>query len=58
MKKPHMRTIIGSSKGDCVLIILFPLYGSIARPFECNLFRMCQWYDPSTCILEEKLIQY
>ena len=43
MKRPYMRTIIGSSKGDCVLIILFPLYGSVARPFECNLFRMSQY---------------
>ena len=28
LEKPHMRTIKGSSGKDCVLIILFQLYGS------------------------------
>ena len=31
-----MRTIVGSFGRDCVLIILFPLYGSKAGFFECN----------------------
>ena len=37
-----MRTIIGSSEQDCVLIILFPFYGSKASFLECNLFWMGQ----------------
>ena len=53
-----MRTVIGSSDMDCALIILFPLYDSKAGLFECNLFWMALQYDPSTFILEEKLIQY
>ena len=40
-----MRTIIGSSGRDCVLIILFQLYGSKAGFFEGNLLWMGQ-YDP------------
>ena len=32
-----MRTIIGSSGRDCVLIILFQLYGSKVEFFEDNL---------------------
>ena len=42
MKKPYLRTIEGSSGKDCVLIILFQLYGSKAGLFEGNLFRMGQ----------------
>ena len=38
MKKPYTDTIIGSSGMDCVLIILFQLYGSKARLFKGNLF--------------------
>ena len=57
MKKPHMRTTIGSSGSDCVLIILFQLYGSKAGLFEGHLFWVDQ-YDPQTFILEEELIQY
>ena len=38
IKNPHMRTVIGSSGRDYVLIILFPFYGSKARIFEYNLF--------------------
>ena len=38
MKKPYMRTIIGSSGGDCVLVILFQLYGYKGGLFEGNLF--------------------
>ena len=54
-----MRTIIGASGWDSVLIILFKLDGSKAWLFESNLFRVGQ-YDPppSTFILEEKLIQH
>ena len=58
MKKPYMPTIIGSSDRNCALIILFPLNGSKAGLFECHLFWMGQSYDPSTFILEEKLIHY
>ena len=38
MKKRYIRTIIRSSGKDCVLIILFQLYGSKAGLFESNLF--------------------
>ena len=38
MKKPYVHTIIGSSGRDCVLIILFQLYGCKAEPFEDSLF--------------------
>ena len=38
MKKPYMRTNIGSSRRDCVLIILFQHYGSKAVLFQGNLF--------------------
>ena len=60
MKKPYMRTIIGSSGRDCVFIMLFPLYGSKTGLIQDNLFRVGQ-YDsppPPTFILEDKLIQY
>ena len=43
MKKPYMRTIIGSSGRDCVLIILFQFYDSKARLFESNLFWVGQY---------------
>ena len=36
-----MCTIIGSSGRDCILIILFQLYGCKTRLFEGNLF----WID-------------
>ena len=57
MKKPYMRTIIGSSGRDSVLVILFQLYRSKAGFFNDNLFWVGQ-YDPTTFILEEELIQY
>ena len=58
MKKPYLCTIIGSSGRDCVLIILFELYGSKTGFFEGNLFWVGH-YDPLlTFILEEELIQY
>ena len=57
MKKLYMRTIIGYSGRDCVLIILFQLYGSKTGPFQVNLFWLGK-YDPRTFILEEELIQY
>ena len=34
MKKWYMRAIIGPSEGDCVLIILFQLYGSKTWLFD------------------------
>ena len=52
-----MRTNLGSSGRDCVLIILFQLYGSKAGLFEGNLLWPGQ-YDPPTFILEKELIQY
>ena len=59
MKKPYMRTIIGSSGRDCVLITLFQLYASKAGLFEGNLFWVGQYdHPPPTVILEEGLIQY
>ena len=51
MKEPYTYTIIGSSGRDCVLIILFQLYGTKAEIFEDNLF----W--KKNFILEEELIQ-
>ena len=56
MKKPYMRTTIGSSGRDCVLIMLFQLCDSKAWLFESDLFWVGQ-YDPQTFMLEE-LIQY
>ena len=38
-----MRTIIGSSERDCVLTILFQLYGYKARNFVGNLFWVGQY---------------
>ena len=66
MKKPYMRTIIGSSEIGCVLIILFQLYGSKTVLFESNLFWVGQYYhhptpptpSPATFVLEEELVQY
>ena len=52
-----MYTIIGSSGRDCVLIILFQLYGSKAKLFEDNLLWLDQ-YDHPNVILKEELIQY
>ena len=44
MKKPFMRTIMGFSGRDCILIILFQLYGFKTGLFEGNLFWMGQYY--------------
>ena len=52
-----MRTIIGFSERACVSINLFPLYGSQAGLFV-GLFFWVGQHDPSTFILEQKLIQY
>ena len=46
MKKPYMRTIIGSSGRDCVFIMLFPLYGSKTGLIQDNLFRVGQYDSP------------
>ena len=43
MKRPYMHTIIGSSGRDCVLIILFQLYGTRAGLFEGNLSGVGQY---------------
>ena len=45
MKKLYMRTNIGSSERDSVLIILYQLYGSKADLFDGNLLWVSQ-YDP------------
>ena len=37
MKKLYMRTIIGSSERDCVLIVLFQLFASKAGILEGSL---------------------
>ena len=57
MKKPHMRTIIGYSRRNCILITLFQLYSSRAGVFEGDLFWVGQ-YEPQTLTLEEELTQY
>ena len=46
MKKPYMRTIIGSSGRDCVFIMLVPLYGSKTGLIQDNLFRVGQYDSP------------
>ena len=59
MKKQYMRTITGSSGRDCVLIILFQLYGTKAGIFkEGNLFWVGHYDHFLIFILEEELIQY
>ena len=50
IKKPCMRTIIGSSGRDCVLIILFQFCGSKAGLFESNLIWVGQ-NDPTLSVL-------
>ena len=46
MKKPNIHTILGSSRRDCVLIILFQLYDSKSGPFAGNLFGVSVWHSP------------
>ena len=46
MRKLYVHTIIGSSGGDCVLIILFQIYGSRAALFEVDLFWVGQYDHP------------
>ena len=54
-----MRTVIGSSGRDSVLINLLQLYGSKTGLFKSNLFWAGQYYPhPLTFILEEELIEY
>ena len=45
MKKPSMCTIIGSSGRDCLLIILFQIYGT--KDEEGNLFWVGQYDHPT-----------
>ena len=47
-----MGTIIGSGR-DCVLIILFQLYGCKVGLFQGDLFWGGGQYDPQTFILEQ-----
>ena len=56
MKKPYIRTIIGSSGRDCILILFQP-YSSKAGIFESNLLRVGHYDLPSTFVLEAELIQ-
>ena len=53
-----MHKIICSSGRDCVLIILFQLYGSKAGLFDDSLFWVGQYDSLPTFILAEKLMQY
>ena len=53
-----MRSIIGSSGRDCLLIILSQLDDIQAGLFECNLFWIGQYGHFPTLILEEELIKY
>ena len=48
-----MRTIIGSSGMDCVLVILFQLYGTKAEFFEGNLFGFGQYDHPQPSYWKE-----
>ena len=48
MKKTYMHIILSSSGKDCVLIILFQLYGSKAGLFEGNVFWVGQYDPPRT----------
>ena len=50
-----MHTIIGSFGRDCVLIILFQIYGSKAQFFETNLYWVGQCDPPLTLVFEEEL---
>ena len=51
MKKPFMRTIMGFSGRDFILIILFQLHGFKTGLFEGNLFWMGQYYPLPPLIL-------
>ena len=53
-----MRTIIGSSGRDYVLIISFQIYVTNAGLFDSNLFWFGQYDHFSTFILEEELIKH
>ena len=53
-----MHTFIGSTGSNCVLIILFQLYGSRAGLIEGDFFSGWVSITPPTFILEEELIQY
>ena len=46
MKKLYMTTVKGSSGRDCVLIILFELYGSKSAFFKSNLFWVGHYNTP------------
>ena len=52
-----MRTIIGCSGSDCVLIVLLQLDDPKAGLFEGNLFWVGH-YNPLTFVMEEELNQY
>ena len=53
-----MRTVISFSESDCVLIILFHLYGIKTWNFEGNSFSIVQYDCFLTFILEQELIRY
>ena len=52
IKNPYIPIITGSSEGDCVLVILVQLYGSMAGLFEGNLFWVGQYDPPPNLIME------
>ena len=53
-----MRTIIGSSGRDYVLIISFQIYDTKAGHFDINLFWFGQYDHLLTFILDEELIKH
>ena len=53
-----MRTIIGSSGRDYLLIISFQIYDTKAGHFDINLFWFGQYDHFSTFISEEELIKH
>ena len=54
MNKSCMHTIIGSFLKDCVLIILFQLYGSMAGLVESNLYWVGQYEPPQPSYWKKK----
>ena len=54
MKKLYLRTTIGSSGRDYVLIVLFQLYGTNAGLFEDNLFWVGQYDHPQPSYWKKK----
>ena len=58
MKKPYMTTVKGSSGRDCVLIIMFELYGLSPRFLKVIYSGWVIKTPLSTFILEVELIHH